>query len=263
MGSSRHNGGKGKVVVVIPVYKPVMSDHELVSFTQCLKVLGGYDICIAAPESLDLSDYLKRGRVGHVGFAEDYFSNIHGYNKLMLSPWFYERFAGYEYMLVYQLDCYVFRDELLQWCDSGFDYIGAPWIDCDFEDWVKWKRRSYPSDIRLFHRLTRFRHMGSVGNGGLSLRNVRSMIRNLRLLKLRVRYYNGNEDLFISHYLGGLNPYFKIPDFHTALRFSFDHRPSKAFEMNGRRLPFGCHAWSRSDKNLYDDNLEFWRPHIL
>jgi hypothetical protein len=263
MRSSNKSGSGGRAVVVMPVYKPVMSDHELVSFSQCLKVLGGYDICIVAPEKLDLGEYTKRGRIGQVRFDERYFRNVHGYNRLMLSPWFYESFSGYEYMLVYQLDCFVFRDELDQWCEAGFDYIGAPWIDCDFDDWLRRKKRSYPSDIRLFHRLTRFRYMRSVGNGGFSLRKTGAMVRNLRLLSLRSRYYKGNEDQFISHYLGALNPFFKVPDTDTALRFSFDYKPALAFEMNGSRLPFGCHAWSRKDSNLYEDNLRFWQPHIL
>ena len=31
-------------------------------------------------------------------------------------------------MLIYQLDAYVFKDELLNWANKGYDYIGAPWL---------------------------------------------------------------------------------------------------------------------------------------
>ena len=41
-----------------------------------------------------------------------------------------------------------------------------------------------------------------------------------------------------------------------ALEFSFELAPRYCFMMNGRRLPFGCHAWFRYDR-------EFWEPFLL
>ena len=28
-------------------------------------------------------------------------------------------------MLIYQLDCYLFEDKIDEWCNKGYDYIGA------------------------------------------------------------------------------------------------------------------------------------------
>jgi hypothetical protein len=40
------------------------------------------------------------------------------------------------------------------------------------------------------------------------------------------------------------------------LRFAFEAAPRQCLEMNQGRLPFGCHAWGRYDR-------EFWTPHLL
>ena len=55
-----------------------------------------------------------------------FFTSVSSYSRLMLSKQFYQDFRNYEYLLVYQLDCLVFADHLEQWCNQGYDYIGAP-----------------------------------------------------------------------------------------------------------------------------------------
>jgi hypothetical protein len=47
----------------------------------------------------------------------------------MLSIDFYKRFRDYKFILIYQLDAYVFRDELEYWCEQDYDFIGAPLIE--------------------------------------------------------------------------------------------------------------------------------------
>jgi len=44
----------------------------------------------------------------------------------MMSPAFYDAFKAFDYILIYQLDAFVFRDELEYFCSLGYDYIGAP-----------------------------------------------------------------------------------------------------------------------------------------
>ena len=39
------------------------------------------------------------------------------------------------------------------------------------------------------------------------------------------------------------------------MSFAFEARPRTLYEMNGRQLPFGCHAWFRYD-------LAFWKPFV-
>jgi hypothetical protein len=117
------------------VYKQFPTTAEQASFLQLLAVLGGHDLYLVVPESLATEYY--GGLFGHgprvavERFADRYFRNIEGYNALMLSPDFYGRFSNYDYVLIYQLDAWVFKDELQYWCGQGYDYIGAPWMDED------------------------------------------------------------------------------------------------------------------------------------
>ena len=100
--------------VVIPVYKAIPGANELSSFKQCLKILGTHPVVLAAPQTLDtkLYDEVSNGTVSVERFDDTYFKDLAGYNKLMLSATFYKRFAASRYILIYQLDAWIFRDEL-------------------------------------------------------------------------------------------------------------------------------------------------------
>ena len=148
-----------EVVVVIPIYKPVPDKLEKLSFEQCINVLP-YPISIVAPTSLDVSYYKQKSKQIFIQrFDDDFFTSINSYNKLLLSKIFYKRFENFNYMLIHQLDAYVFKDELAFWCSNGYDYIGAPWFE-DFKD--------------------KGEELWKVGNGGFSLRNIKSATKVLK-----------------------------------------------------------------------------------
>ena len=118
-------------IVVIPVYKAVPKLTELASFRQCIKVLKSFDLCLVTYEELDLTvykgiakEYSKEIKVKC--FERHFFASVTGYNKLCYNIDFYSAFRNYDYMLIYQLDAWVFRDELQMWCEKGYDYIGSP-----------------------------------------------------------------------------------------------------------------------------------------
>ena len=247
--------------IAIPVYNPEMSVFDKISFLQCLKVLGNYDIYLVAPEGIDLTAYTGYGNIIVKRFDPFFFKGIKGYNRLLLSPFFYKQFKDYQYLLIYQLDCYVFKDELSHWCQRGYDYIGAPWLNMDVYRWL-FIKDVYPSELKLIHRLTRGYFMKRTGNGGLSLRKISSMINNLKFFSAASKSWKVNEDLFFMHYVGTFNVLFKVPTPEVAVTFSFDVYPAEAYEMNHQRLPFGCHGFNRSDAPNYTDNLSFWRNHI-
>ena len=123
---SAHTGRE--VAIVVPFYKHLLDADEQVSLAHLEHYLGGYDRYLAAPTSFDrgLDGFeLKR-------FPDRYFANPITYSALMVAPAFYKSFADYRFILLYQLDCLVFADNLLDWCSVGYDYIGAPWFDADF-----------------------------------------------------------------------------------------------------------------------------------
>jgi hypothetical protein len=213
-----------------------------------------------------------------VRFPDEYFLNVDAYSRMLLSPFFYEAFSSFDYILIYQLDCLVFSDDLAYWCSLGLDYIGAPFF-------------------RKNVRRPRFSH---VGNGGLSLRNVHAFSRALhssrfmqtpvslwaeffrtrlpdladvpfwrrwykkmqilRQARRGVQWYANqytlNEDRFWSDRARLFDPKFQIAPLAVGLSFAFEQNPRYCFERNDRRIPFGCHAWAKWDS-------AFWEPYIL
>ncbi|TLX73220.1 hypothetical protein E9993_15630 [Labilibacter sediminis] len=285
------------VSIIIPIYKPKLTINEQASLEQCLKILGHYPIIFFAPEGLDKREYNKlvnkylSVNVKFEFFNKGYFTSIKGYNKLLVSPKFYKRFKENEYILIYQLDAWVFRDELKYWCDKGYDYIGAPWISK--------KGNSL---------------LSGVGNGGFSLRKTSTMLEVLNtklhkrlkcsLLKDNIiyrgftnliipdyktfpfRYFNFGkikklrkaslwlyypllkdsifltklfiiyEDVFWSKYAPKLYKNMLIPCHSEGLKFAFELYPSICYETNSKKLPFGCHAWDKRES-------DFWQKYII
>lgn len=243
-----------RIAVVIPFYKADFNAIEERSFNQCVKVLKNYDIIFALPEGLDLkknSDLVKTEV-----FEKKYFRNIAGYNKLMLSTEFYERFLAYDYILIYQLDSFVFKDELRSWCEKDYDYIGAPWIAT---------RNIVSSLLKPFQSKSIKRRepvFYKVGNGGFSLRKTRSFFNIAKQLSKEIKeqleekhgeIYT-NEDVFWSIKVPEYFPEFKIPGYIEAVDFAIDRKPKIALKLNAHELPFGCHG---IDKPKVKD---FWEP---
>jgi Protein of unknown function (DUF5672) len=235
---------KTEITVLVPVYKPTLEGGELRSFLRTVAILGDYAIAVIAPDGLALDFYtaLYPALVVH-RFDKQYFTGIDGYNKLLASPFFYRRFRPrYRYMLICQTDAYVFRDELADWCNKGYDYIGPPWLT---EPPKRKKRNLLPLSKWM---------VGRVGNGGFSLRNIRSHWINALIFK-PFSLLNFNEDFFWCMIVHTLNPWFRIPGVPEALAFGFEMEPARSLELNCGALPFGCHAWEKY-------GAEFWATYI-
>jgi hypothetical protein len=250
------------VRIVIPCYRKEISQLERMSLDRVFAVLGHYPITIVKPESLDIAELkMQYGNLDFQSFPDHYFRGIAGYNRLMLSTDFYSRFSDCEYILIYQLDAYVFSDRLAEWCAKGYDYVGAPWL----------RRPVYNIPIIkqcvwLSHKITALRGKPTkgalydkIGNGGLSLRKVASHLRVLTEQRERVDFYLSqkrfhmyNEDVFWATEPTS----FKYPTAHEAISFAFDKYPAYCFKLNGGEMPFGCHAWYKRKMR------RFWQPII-
>ena len=265
--------------IVVPIYRSALTSDEEVSLASIRKHISGYGICFVAPESLDLSSVLKPGETTE-RFPDEYFTGIEGYNRLLKSRGFYERFKCYDYILIAQLDCLIFSSNLNEWMDRGWHYLAAPWFKGFSEDWTSGLWR--------------------VGNGGLSLRRVDSYLRVLRQpviagsiyprwghcawrppleswesgLYQKVSALHGinplarqhsvedelghflyNEDVFWAIEAPKFDPSFKVAPAEAALSFAFESSPRWSYEKTGRQLPFGCHAWARYDKAFWEEIL--------
>lgn len=250
------------VCVVIPCYQPTLRPFEDLALRQCTSVLSAHDTFFVKPASLDLSSLSERyGIPGAESFDDRFFKGIGGYNQLMLSDEFYARFARYDYMLVYQLDAFVFRDELLAWCEAGYDYIGAPWLPEDAPAPDRWREiyvRARQYAYRWLNRVEpgvvaapQAQYMYAVGNGGLSLRRISAMRRVLNTLSSTAEAYRRidgkvhHEDIFFSIEANRYFPRVKVPSFRRAAGFAWEQQPAVARELNNGKLPFGCHGWNK------------------
>jgi len=262
-----------KSILVIPVYKEVLNKNEEMSLLQCIRVLHRHTFCLICSQNLNISAYKKIFNLYDKDFQvelfdEFYFDTIVGYNQLMLSRHFYERFSPWKYILVYQLDAFVFKDEVDYWCSQGYDYIGAPWMKLngklDYENSGNggFSLRKTDSFIELFDhkgQLLTFKGLQCLYRYRGPIRKPFSILMGLFGWHNSLPYFlddNINEDLFYVTLKHKKGIKFNIPKSDVAMRFSFECNPKLLYELSGNNLPFGCHAW---EKHQYD---EFWEQFI-
>lgn len=262
---------KELVVIVIIAHKPELSEFEKASLAQCYNLLGRYAIKLICPEGMDVSAYKKVNPKAEIEFIDPKWQSSYAmFNRLKIDPILYRKFSNYKFMLYYELDAWVFRDELKEWCEKDFDFIGAPW----FEGW---------------HAAKPGAPFAGIGNGGFSLRKIKThlaalnrfsyikkpaalyaefkaapsvgnffgMVKNLTFRNNIFYLFNDfkhNEDYFWTHIVAPNFPGFKLSSMETALKFSVETNPSY-FIKSESDLPFGCHGWWKYDK-------EFWANYI-
>lgn len=221
-----------KVAVVIPNYRESLTSNEKISLEQVKRILRQYDIFFLLPNSLRIN--YGCSEISEKRYSDKYFLSRRMYSRFMLSPELYKDFENYDYILVYQLDAFVFEDQLAYFCDLGYDYIGAPWID------------------GIYFKKDEKEKMWHVGNGGFSLRRVKPFLKWTEQQSFEQYIDFINEDLLIAAYGG---PLLNIAPVNVALSFSFETNCSRCLELTGGKLPFGCHAWEKYE-------FEFWKPLI-
>ncbi len=249
------NSSGKEAAIVVMAYKENLTKNETISFLQCCNILSNYDIILVAPKTMSIKSYINLSnnsvKFKIQRFDDDFFISTKTYNKLMLDVDFYQCFSEYEYILIYQLDAFVFRDSLSEFLSLGFDYIGAPWIDgmLYYRYDSKWPIlinkiiSSFNQPVKLY-----------VGNGGLSLRKVQAFISLLRNNK-EANTWSHNEDIYYS--LKSLDhKTLCAADLKTALNFSFELFPEKCYALNDFTVPFGCHAWEKHGASFWKKFIE-------
>jgi hypothetical protein len=266
---------KKRVAVVVPVSnRAELTESEMTSLRHLRRHLDHYDKYLVLPEGLPLSlDGFQNKR-----FPTTFFGSAENYKKMVLSRGFYEAFSDYEYILTYHLDALVFSDDLLKWCDQGYDLVGPPWV----------AHPDAPTRGTVYE--------GRVGNTGFCLKKVQTFLdlfgtqklapdlwqrwrrglgkqvrsgywRNpMNLLKVfypsanrisaDVADWKWSEERFLLTRAAHYHPGFRTPSSEQALEFGFEIVPRHCYALNRNRLPFGCHAWERYDP-------EFWEPFLI
>jgi hypothetical protein len=136
--------------------------------------------------------------------------SVQSYSELLLEREFYAHFEEYEHILICQLDA-ILIGNISKLPSSEFDYIGSPWE-------FGYKVAQYRRKLIINSRLNAFLPSKTitVGNGGLSLRNVTSMA----VISEEIDRFNPflkfkhPEDVLLSYFAIKLG--FKLPNFDEA-----------------------------------------------
>lgn len=227
---------------MVPIYREHLTDDEMRSLEQLRERLPGCNLFAFGPWSIVLGDGGRlpaelRGPA--FAFPDRYFESRSAYNALMFSRRLYEPLAdaGYEWMLVHQLDSLVFGDwdELAEFTSAPFDFYGAP-------------------------LLTAPMHWQPGRNGGLSLRRLSAALRVLRGRAFYLEpdaYYHElgvNEDLAwtvqVPRFMDGS---YRVAPAQLSAMFAWETSPRLAQQLAAVRRPFGAHAWARYDRRFYEE----------
>jgi hypothetical protein len=265
---------KTRIATVTPVYRKALTPDEQISLHHLQHFLSQYENIAIVPDGLCVTlpgFHIKR-------FPSRCFESVATYNRLLLTPTFYQAFSDYDYILIYQPDCLVFSTDLKYWCDTGYDYIGAPWFtgyaDRHSPQSPLWavgnggfSLRKVSSFLKVFDSEKKWIHPEGWWRYGYALKSWRSRVANrLKYILKKMAYTDdvfgylkiviSNEDAFWGMDASHFEPDFRVAPLDVALSFAFEKDPRHCFESNGRRLPFGCHAWAKWDK-------AFWQPYLI
>lgn len=232
-------------VTAVPVYKRRPDRSEALSLLQ-LRLLGVQNVTLVCPEALDIGFYLDLWSELQVQrYSPEHFVSVQSYNNLVISPAFYAPFVeSYEYLLIHQLDAFLLSDRITEFCDFGYDYIGAPW------------KTGFPQYYFLLNRWPvrvnskRFQ----VGNGGLSLRKIATTVDLLKRKEGHISKRFFMEDAFFG-YWGSIDPQFHACPPLVAAQFSLEMEPQYWIEKT-EQLPMGFHGFEIWHKDFYNSLLQ-------
>jgi hypothetical protein len=272
-------GGIRDVAVVVPAYRETLSPDEEISVRHLNHFLARHDRYLVTPRSCRLS----LPGFTPVRFPDRYFTSRHAFSALLLTPRFYKTFHAYEFILLHQLDALVFSDRLGEWCGQDIDFVGAPGVGASWPRAEEVRNgglslRRINAFLSVLKSRTYWMEPDEYWHSHWSHRPwlTRSLNRPRKTLK-RLRTFNSarwetrrwlrggsnttrtlglNEDFFWSFEAARYEPSFAVASVEQALRFAFEANPRICLELNGGKLPFGCHAWAKYDR-------EFWEPHLL
>lgn len=257
------------LVVIIPVYNKIynLNDFEKSSISNTILKFADSPIFFVGPLSIEDEYIINYPNIKFICFSDLYFQSIDGYNKLLKSKIFYDAFSKFSFMLIVQTDAWIFGTSKELQPFYKFDYCGAPsYCQNQFVGFNGGlSLRNIKSCISALNRYLSHesffdivkRHF--VGSSFFKFILYKWLIVMFDyFFRSRIHFlFNTmnkiNEDIFWSVLVPKAKANFKINDFDTALKFSWEHN-SEEFIQN-HSLPFGCHGW-------WNYNYSFWENHI-
>lgn len=235
-----------KFCLVTPTHKASINEVENLMLKSSLNLHKNTDHFFCVPDNIPLIFFRRNyPKSTIITISSTNFDSPQAYNRLLLSSRFYLMFARFAYLTVLQLDSVLLRN-IEPIVDMNFDYVGAPWRKNIRVSVLN--KKMHGNNKRLFW--LPFRNV-RVGNGGLSIRKIESMLQVTEKLKT-VSFTNDalsgyqNEDFVISYMCRKLK--MKIPNHLLAERvFVEEYISTKSHELE----PYGYHALEKFNHQKY------------
>ena len=157
-----------KLAIVVPTQKSYLSYLEKEVIDRISQLYSKrFNLFLVVPEDSKIN-YQAKGFKNIYLDPTFFYTNIQGYNSLMVDVNFYKIFENFKFMLIHHLDAIILKDEIELWISKNYSYIGGPSIGKS----LIYKK---PKSIKYFC------------NGGLSLRKNSDFIKVLNSKKI---YFN-------------------------------------------------------------------------
>ena len=264
-----------RVAIMVPMPSSKLSEDEKISLRHLKKYLGSYDKFLLVPKGSGI----RMDEFSSLELSRQFFGSVLRHNRLLNRLDFWKNFQDYEFVLMYHLDALVFSDQLDYWCNQELDYIGAPFVISKDAQWVTIERvgnggfalyrmtaiqrvlvnrylakpRSYLTDylgplidfqVKLF----------TITRAMMPKRMKSAAVGRLRTQTRMMKFVPSN-DLLWSDEAQKFLPEFRVASLAQGFAFSFEVDPRRCFERNGGKMPFGCHAFHRYDRDFWDEHL--------
>jgi len=236
--------------IVTPIYKETPDPIEIISLQRLNTVIGhkDYDVYFITHKELNIDDYIKLYPNAKISYFDKYFfESTATYSQMCLNYNFYSLYKEYEYMFIYQTDCYLVYDNFSIFC-KGYDYIGAPIFSTDC---------GWPTIVEVNGKKE---YKPVIGNGGFSLRKIDTFLditnpngefrQTVNLTDEHIKSLLF-EDLFICVQIPKYYD-INIAPLQIGLMFAWDMSVDVIYNLwNYKQLPMCIHAW--------DKNIRLWQ----
>lgn len=258
-------------IIIIPLYKDYLWEYEEISLKQCINILSkNHDILFIHPVSLDIFNLFNtynidisgiKNNINCIDYIYDdmWFASIDNFNSLLCSDFLYYvlKDNNYVYMLLYELDGFVFYDNLQYWIDKDYDYIGSFAFDAfHYNSETDKDKLLNDLNLRKENNLP-YSTDKYLMNGGVSLFKIQYYIDIFN--NIHPSHINSNtwHDHLLSLY--SINDV-KFPKPIDTFDFCWSYNYNKSYVLNNFKLPMFLHYY-QENKKYYDICKEKFHSH--
>jgi hypothetical protein len=111
-------------ILVIPVFNTGWSPVEYTLLLRAREELAEFSFVFICSENADtgaISEEFPEAKIYR--FAPEFFNDRMGYTRLLLRPDLYEICGWAEYILLFEPNVFIVKNQLRYWCKQGHDYI--------------------------------------------------------------------------------------------------------------------------------------------